>query len=71
MKRWAVGYINFDNNELKIEIVPAESWRSALSQHSFIGPSGHLDEALPADIEDAKSEFFNQDAMFDCVEIDP
>jgi hypothetical protein len=68
MKRWAVGYFNLCDNTLTIEIVTGENWLSALRAHSLIKDSGHL-EGLPTDIEEAKQEFFNQDAMFDVVEI--
>lgn len=68
MKRWAVGYFSLDTNELTIEIATGADWLSALSNHSLIKDSGHLED-LPTDIEEAKTEFFNQDAMFDCVEI--
>jgi len=68
MKRWAVGYFDMMNNTLDIEIVTAADWIDALSAHSKIS-NGHLEE-LPTDMNEAKQEFFNQDAMFDCVEID-
>jgi hypothetical protein len=69
MKRWAVGYFNMFDNNLFIEIVTAADWLHALGEHSLIRGSGHLNEGFSDDMEAAKQEFFNQDAMFDCVEI--
>ena len=67
MKKFAVGYIDFFDNELIIEIIEAEDWFSALSNHSKFKE----DEIyLPnTSLKDAKNEAFNCDSMIDVIEI--
>lgn len=64
--RYAVGYINFFDNDLKIEIVEASSVREAVNKHSCIVDYG----VFPEDLEDIKNFFFNADAAIDVVQID-
>ena len=67
MKKFAVGYINFFDNELIIEIIKAEDWFSALSNHSKFKDNKMY---LPnTSLEDAKVEAFNCDSMIDVIEI--
>lgn len=61
MARYAVGYINYFDNEMVIEIVQANNWHEALAQHSQIGEMEYPTD----DIKEAKQEFFNCDSMFD------
>ena len=68
MTQWAVGYISFIDNDMSIEITFGETWIDALNAHSKVHNSGHMED-LPTDIDEAKQEFFNQDAMFDVKEI--
>lgn len=67
MKKWAVGYISFFDNEMSIEIVEADSWHAALSQHSKM--TDHLDAVDFTTKETAKQTMFDQDSMVDVVEI--
>lgn len=71
MTKFAVGYMNFFNNNLKVDIVEAENWKEALSNHSaFAGYSVEENTGwLPDDLETAKSEAFKADFLFDVVEI--
>lgn len=62
MARYAVGHIDFYNNDLTIEIVQVTTWKDALAQHSKCKDQM---EELPDDLPEAKQEFFNQDSMFD------
>ena len=36
MNKFAVGYISFFDNVLKVEIIEAKDWKDALLQHSCI-----------------------------------
>ena len=63
-KRYAVGYIDFFNNVLEVKIGEGVTWKEGL-ENSFPG----LSEYLPDDLEEAKSEAFNQDWQFDITEI--
>lgn len=65
MKKFAVGFYSLFTNELKVEIIEAEDWYSAMMKHS-----GVKDFELPAtSLEKAKEEMFNCDAGIDVVEI--
>lgn len=67
MKKFAVGYIDFYDNELTIEIIEAEDWYTALNSHTKL----KSDECyLSSDsLEAAKDIAFNDDFMIDVVEI--
>lgn len=72
MKKFAVGYINFCDNDLSIEIVEANDVKEAIGKHSVLtGPRNKawMDE-MPDDIEEIKERFFNSDSMIDVVEIE-
>lgn len=66
MRRWAVGWMTFFDNVLKIEIVEAEDWHSALLKHSKVGEDPW---EFPPDLEEAKQEAFNGDCTFDVIEV--
>lgn len=64
---YAVAWMNFFDNELKIEFIWAANWREAVLAHSlnnFVG----VDD-IPEDIEEAKRAAFDLDSMFDVVEV--
>ena len=67
MKRWAVGYISFHENEMRIEIISADNWHDALLFHSQL--QGWTEPLTPSSIEITKQQFFDCDCMFDVVEI--
>lgn len=70
MKKFAVGYIDFYDNELTIEIIEAEDWYAALSSHTKLKSMNEDQCYLPSDsLEAAKNEAFNMDLMIDVVEI--
>ena len=64
MKKYAVGFINFFFNDLKITIVEADDWQDALEK-----AHPNTVDYMPDDIEAAKAKAFDQDWMFDVVEI--
>lgn len=69
MSKFAVGYINFFDNDLIIEIIEAEDWLEALHKHSKIEQDPWGDYFSNYTIDEAKTEAFNSDMMFDVVEI--
>ena len=64
MKSFAVATINFFDNDLRIFLVEDESWKKALGQVEDL-----TDYNLPDDIEEAKTEAFNSDWLFDVEEL--
>ena len=70
MKEFAVGYLNYFDNELIIEVICAENWHSALMSHSKL-KSALDDEFSLTDtsLEDAKMQAFNCDMAIDVIEI--
>lgn len=72
MKRFAVGVINFFDNDLDIQVVEAQDWKSALGKHRAFMPYSieEMNEMFPDDSQEkAKNEAFNMDMMIDVVEI--
>ncbi len=65
MKRWAVSYIDFFDHNLTTVIVYAEDWQTALGLH----PKTIGYEYNEKSLEEAKTDFWNTDAMIECVEI--
>jgi len=57
MKKFAVAYTNFFDNDLKIKIVEASDWREALIK------------AFPVVIMETKAQAFGRDVSFAVVEI--
>jgi len=68
MKKFAVGYMSFFDNVLKIEIVEAENFKSSIVKHSLLRDSSWLSE-IPDDLEEIKTFFWNTDSMIDVLEI--
>ena len=70
MKKFIVGYINFFDNNLIIEIVEAEDWHDAIFQHSKI-KNGIDDRSYISNetLEDAKEDAFDMDMMIDVIEL--
>jgi len=64
MKKFAVSYITFFDNMLLTKIVEANNWKEALDKSEFM-----LGYELPDIYEDAQSEAFNCDSMFNVTEI--
>lgn len=72
MKKYAVGYINFFDNDLIVDIVNANSIKDAIAQHpSFSGTDDMLNwlETLPDALDEIKREIFDDDSAIDIVEI--
>jgi len=72
MTRYMVGYINFFNNELIVELVEGNTWKEALSKHSSLkDENGNPDDLawLAEDLKEAKEEAYNADFAFDVKEV--
>ena len=71
MKKFAVGVIDFFNNDLIIEIIEAEGWKDALGKHSAFlsNTKEEMDELFSDDLGEAKQDAFNMDSMIDVKEI--
>lgn len=70
MKKFAVGYIDFYDNELIIEIIEAKDWYAALRSHTKLKSLNEDECYLSSDsLEAAKNIAFNSDFMIDVVEI--
>ena len=63
--RYAVGFATLFDNELKVEIIVADSWAQAVAKHSMVTEF----EIEYTDLESVKQQFWNCDAMIDCVEV--
>jgi hypothetical protein len=73
MSKWAVAYISFTNNELITEIVEANSFHSAIMQHTHLVDDNQrawLLEMTNWDDEAIKQAFFDCDSMIDAVKIE-
>lgn len=66
MKKWAVGFMSAYDNELKVEIVEAEDWQSAIRGHS---QTKEYEFDHRSSLEMVKETFFNADAAIDVVEV--
>ena len=64
MKRFAVSHIHLMDNDLKSELIEADFWYEALCIYLDYDPELDI-----KDIEKAKSEAFDQDWLFDVLEI--
>ncbi len=69
MKTFVVGYINWSDNELVLEVISAENWREAWMKHSNIPFTD--DYPIPDDVETAKTACFDVDCMMSHVEVEP
>jgi predicted HAD superfamily hydrolase len=67
--KFAVGYINFFDNDLIIEVIEANNWKLALSKHSHLINSG-IDLFFGDTLENVKVQAFNCDMMIDVVLLD-
>lgn len=73
--KYAVGVMNFFDNELVVEIVEALSVKEALCKHSFIFKNSDektLDNwinGMPDSLDKIKEDFMNADWLVDVVEI--
>lgn len=61
MSKFAVGFINFFDNELEIEIIEANNWREASIKHSssMWDSLTEIDREDSEDPEDAENETFS------------
>ena len=66
MKNFAVAYMNFFDSDLKLKTAWAAGWKEAL-KGAF--PDEHENVRNIDSIEEAKEEAFNQDWLFDVIEI--
>lgn len=71
MAKYAVGYMNFFDNDLKVDIIEAGNWKEALSKHSSLAKYTFEESVgfLSDDFETAKDEAIDVDFLFDIVEI--
>ena len=72
MAIFMVGYADFFNNDLIVECIEAENWKSALARHSkMMDEEGNPDDNswLPDDMKEAKMSAFDADFLFDVKEI--
>jgi hypothetical protein len=71
MPKFCVATINFFDNDLKQEVITAETWLDAL----YVAASGEFtpdmfdDIAVGADMEQYKQRAFDSDSMFSVIEI--
>lgn len=66
MPRYAVSYIDWFDHDLTTIIVAADTPEKALQLHPKIG---EFDINYSMNMENIKQQFFNCDAMVECVEI--
>lgn len=59
---FVVTYLNFYDNDLKIKIVKAKDWKEAIKEAFDL-------EFESDDLEGAKEDAFNQDVLFEVLEI--
>lgn len=66
MKKFAVAYIDFFDNNLVIEIVEAKDWYGAIYQHSLMPKEFVLSKES---LQQAKNDAINGDCLIDVVEL--
>lgn len=70
MKKFAVAYMNFSDNDLTVKVIKAESWKEALENRlSELYPDSEDCYEFSDNIEVEKEEAFNQDWLFDVTEV--
>lgn len=72
MKRWAVSFIDWGDNDLTTVIVQADTWIDAVFMHpkTTQDPEWEIDIRDKAnDVEAVKQMFFDCDSMIECIEI--
>lgn len=69
MNKYAVAYISFFENNLKIEIIECDSIKNAIKKHSYLQADDLQDwiNNMSDDFNDIKSEFLECDSMIDAV----
>jgi hypothetical protein len=65
MKRWAVAFANFYDNDITIEFVEASTWQEAIKKHPGVGETEFSSETL----NEAKTDFFDCDSLIDVKEL--
>jgi oligoendopeptidase F len=63
LKKYAVAYINFYDNELSIKLTEANNWEEAVNKTFDL--FAELGEDCSTDIEEAKRQAFDADFMFE------
>ena len=69
MKKYAVAYMNFFDNELTIEFVEAETEKQAIFSHSKMQSDSGWSEELSDNLDEIKQAFFDGDTLVDVKEI--
>ena len=69
MKKFAVAYINFFDNELSVVIIEANNWRDALSERMRQLYPDSEPLSLSGSIKDEQQNAFDEDWLFDVTEI--
>jgi len=69
MSKFAVGHIDYFNNNLIIEIIKAENWKDALFKHSKLISENWDQSWFGETLEEAKNKAFDCDMMIDVIEI--
>lgn len=70
MKRFVVGYIDWMNNDLKLEIVYAKTWKEALAGHTKYPWKNEPQHAPDTDdIELFQQACFDCDCMMNVIEV--
>lgn len=70
MKKFAVAYMNFFDNDLTVKVVESESWNEALAKRfSELYPKSENIFECSDNIEAEKVKAFNEDWIFDVTEV--
>ncbi len=72
MEKFAVGYLNFFENELIVEVVEAEDWFDAIKKHSKLKTEyedEYLEEMCSEGMEMAKNAAFDGEWTFDVKKV--
>ena len=72
MKKFAVGYANFFDNDLVIEIIEADNIKSAIAKHSGLTSDDDLIEwcaTMPDTLKEIQQYFFDGDTLVGATEI--
>ena len=71
MKKFAVGFLSFFENDLIVEVVEADNWRDAIFKHTSL-ISDDMEEwiaDMPEGLEEIKEAMFNGEIAIDVKEI--
>ena len=69
MNKFAVGYMNFFDNDLIIEIIEAENWKIALFKHSKLQNDDWELADFGKTLDEAKNYAFNCDMVIDVIKL--